>query len=118
MLFNILKNIIQLKRPQRVNDEEIVPVFMINRWLSMYSAEMAFYVNEISNHNILLFDDTNEYYEYLSHAIPAQRFRGINYIKKQKNEPRKFSDEEENSIRSIQKQYFISKEDAVKMLNL
>lgn len=65
-------------------DVEFVP-YMVQRWSSMHSPEVADLVNKTSNRVWPIFDSKEFWYNYLYAVIPTCRFKRINYIKKKKD---------------------------------
>jgi hypothetical protein len=87
-IFDILNSILFSKKKIDLNleDENILGgPFMLNRWTSMYSKELCTLVNNFLNKQYI-FDDKNELYTFYLNFLPKQKFKRINYIKKQKKE--------------------------------
>lgn len=83
-IFQYLNSLLYSKKKIDMNcdDESQFNLFMVNRWSSMYSPEMANYINETSNKYWSLFDDKQNQYNYLYNLLPRLRFKKIAYLKK------------------------------------
>lgn len=66
--------------------------YMLNRWLSMYSPEIANVVNESSNRLFASLTTKQEQYDFLYNLLPKCKRKRIEYIKKLKEEDREFGD--------------------------
>jgi len=56
--------------------------YMINRWLSMYSPDIAQLINSTVNKWHSIFETKKDNYRLLITLIPKSKWRKINYIKK------------------------------------
>ena len=95
-IFQYLNSLLYSKKTIDMNcdDESQFNLFMVNRWSSMYSPEMANYINESSNKYWSLFDDKQNQYNYIrmgdSSATPGTSLasnnlyspNGLNHCKK------------------------------------
>lgn len=86
--------------------------YMINRWISMYSPEMAEYINLSTNSNFCLFNTKQEQYDFLFSVMPRIRKRKISYIKKTKEPLNSKSDS--TNLEFIAKQKELSKKELMK----
>ena len=68
-----------------VDDEATFQPYMINRWISMYSTDLALIVNNTTNKYYNIFQK-REYNQFLISILPQCRFKRISYIKKTKKE--------------------------------
>jgi hypothetical protein len=68
--------------------------FMLNRWLSFYSPDMAAYINATGNSYASLFIDKNDLYKYYYNILPKCKFKRIAYIKKVKEKEEKDKEQE------------------------
>lgn len=91
--------------------------YMMNRWISMYSTEMAEYINNTSNLMCCEFKTKQEQYNFLYNTIPRLRKRKINYIKKVKDSLRNDSNKS-NDIELLAKTFEVSKKEIVDNLKL
>jgi len=78
---------------QSTDDEKEFSPFMVNRWASMYSPEMANIVNETTNRYSTIFENKKELFEFYVSILPQVKFKRINYLKK--------STKEDNEIENI-----------------
>lgn len=58
--------------------------YMVNRWLSMYSPQVATVINFTSNRLYSIFETKAEAYKFLVNVVPDSSPRRIKYIKKNK----------------------------------
>jgi len=77
-----------------VDNEQGFQPFMVNRWISMYSQEMATVVNVTTNKYAALFHDKRELFNFYVSIYPKLRNKRIAYIKKAKATPTKETDDE------------------------
>lgn len=120
-IFTYLSNILYKKSDnvfRNIDSEDTYNHYMMCRWLSMHSPEVAKLVNETANWLYPIFNTKEESYKFLNTIIPYQSFRRINYIKKNK----KKTDKKDETITDIIAQNMeISKREVnlyVKQLNL
>jgi hypothetical protein len=86
-IFDFLNSLLYTKKDLDLNveDEQMFNLYMINRWCSMYSKEVATIINHTSNQNIAgIFDGKNEQFKFMQHLLPKVKFKRLNYIKKKK----------------------------------
>jgi len=76
-----------------VDDESTFNGYMINRWLSMYSPEIANMVNQTSNKYTNIFNTKQDYFNFYVSVFPQLKQKRINYIKKAKAEKEEKEDE-------------------------
>ena len=96
MLFDTIDKILHNKKPININigDESIHP-YIMNRWLSMYSPQIALLVNNTGNWLYSVFgEDTSKYFKFLQQFLPRVAQKRIFYIKKAK--PNKTVDDTDN----------------------
>ena len=88
-IFDFLRDILVNKKgnllnsPDQMND--FVP-FMVQRWISMHSKEMALIMNSSSNILWRCMEDKNQWYHLFLGICPKTRFKKIQYLKKVKKE--------------------------------
>lgn len=94
-IFQYINSLLYSKKKIDMNcdDESQFNLFMVNRWSSMYSADIANYINETSNKYWSLFDDKQNQYQYLYNVIPKLKYKKIQYLKKLKKEKKKKEEE-------------------------
>lgn len=86
-IFDCLNDILFTKRGkllQNVDDEPIFNQYMINRWTSMYSPQMAQLVNNTVNWLYSVFETKQQYYQFVSKVFPRVQRKRIHYVKKAK----------------------------------
>jgi hypothetical protein len=84
-IFDYINDILSYKKGDLLNnvdDESAFNGYMINRWLSMYSPNMAQIINDTTNRMYSIFETKKEYYNFLVSIIPVSRPKRIYYIKK------------------------------------
>lgn len=93
-IFDLISNIAFTKKKSNLEsyDEEaqFIP-YMVNRWLSMYSPQLALITNKL-NRYIGTFDNKQQLYKLFVATIPKVPFKRIPYIKKKEHK----NDENEN----------------------
>jgi hypothetical protein len=67
--------------------------YLIQRWCSMHSPQIANLINETSNKVWTIMDSNQMWYDYLNVVIPKVQYKKISYIKKKKEESKKDSKE-------------------------
>jgi len=89
-IFDQINSIVFTKKKIVLNcdDESQFSPFMLNRWLSFYSSEMALFVNSVAN-RYQHFSDKHEAYNFYFNICPKLKFKKINYIKKAKKDDTK-----------------------------
>ena len=94
-IFQYLNSLLYSKKKIDMNcdDESQFNLFMVNRWSSMYSPEIANYINETSNKFWNLFGEKSDQYKYLYNIIPKLKYKKIQYLKKTKKEKTKKTEE-------------------------
>lgn len=106
-IFDIIKSVLNTKEKIELNcdDESQFSSFMLNRWLSFYSKDLAEYINNTANSHISLLNSKQDQYNYYYYILPKCRFKKIDYVKKVKKE------EEESNIMVPE---FMSREEYIK----
>ena len=111
-MFDYLNKVLfKTKGPDTNNiqeSEEFVP-YMIQRWGSMYSPEVACLINETSNRQWPALTDKEMWFNYMHTVIPRCHFKRINYIKKKKDTEEKGKNKE-NVIKVADKLEISSRE--------
>lgn len=75
------------------DEENQYNTYMVNRWCSMYSTDVASIINETVNKNWSLFLDKESHYKFLYYLLPRQQRKRITYIKKIKTAAEKKADD-------------------------
>jgi hypothetical protein len=106
-IFNFIDSVLFTKKKlNTINEGETqFNLYMLNRWGSMYSSDVAYIINETSNKYGKLFQTKEEQYQFVLNMLPKVKKKRINYIKKTKEEAKK----EDNEILLIAKAMEISK---------
>ena len=76
-----------------VDDESTFSSYMVNRWISMYSPEMANLVNQTTNKYTAIFNTKQDHFNFFVSVFPRLKQKRINYVKKAKAEKEKKEDE-------------------------
>ena len=87
-IFDYLNSILFSKDKLELNcdDESQFSVFMVNRWCSFYSKEIAEYINQTTNVYAGIYTSKQEQYDFLYNVIPKIKFKRLTYVKKTKKE--------------------------------
>ena len=84
-IFNFINDILHHKKGDllsNIDGESMYNSYMINRWISMYSPQLASVINLTTNRYGSIFETKNEHYGFLCSVIPKVKIYRINYIKK------------------------------------
>lgn len=87
-MFNYLNNILYKTTKHTFSlqeDSEFQP-FLIQRWCSMYSSDLCYFLNETINRYWTVLDSKNDWYCMFYTITPKCSFKKITYIKKSKKE--------------------------------
>jgi len=86
-VFTHLNNIIHYKRnDDGIDSDTTYNQYMINRWVSMYSPQMATIINHTTNTYWSILASKYDHHKFLLGVIPKSRIYRINYIKKSKKD--------------------------------
>jgi hypothetical protein len=103
------------KKLNTINEGETqFNLYMLNRWCSMYSSDIAQILNETTNKYGKLFQTKQEQYDFILNMLPRVKKKKINYIKKVKEEAKK----EDPEIALIAKAMEMSKRELEENLKL
>ena len=87
-MFDYLNKILfKTKGPDTENiqeDTDFQP-YLVQRWSTMYSPEIAVLVNQTSNTMWKVLEDKTTWFNYMHGILPKCKFKRINYIKKKKD---------------------------------
>ena len=92
-IFDFLNTIIFDKNNEITIEENDFNLYMVNRWLSMYSPDMANVINETSNKYGQTLAIKEDQFKFLLNMLPKQRRKHIMYIKKKKEDKQKKDNE-------------------------
>ena len=84
-IFNFINDILFKKKGDlldNIDSESEYNPYMINRWVSMYSPQMAVLVNSTTNKYYSVFDTKRDNYKFLVSFLPKSTPYRISYIKK------------------------------------
>ena len=84
-IFDFINDILSAKKGNlldNVDTESSFNLYLINRWVSMYSPEYATITNNTVNWLYPIFDTKQEQYRFLLNILPSTYRKRINYIKK------------------------------------
>ena len=115
-IFNFIDSVLFTKKKlNTINEGETqFNLYMLNRWGSMYSSDVAYIINETSNKYGKLFQTKEEQYQFVLNMFPKVKKKRINYIKKIKEEPKK----EDNELALIAKAMEMSKRELEQNIKL
>jgi hypothetical protein len=87
-IFNFIDSVLfNKKKLNTINEgESQFNYYMVNRWCSMYSPDIARILNETTNLYGKSFVTKQEQYEFVLNILPKVKKKRINYIKKNKEE--------------------------------
>ena len=87
-IFNFIDSVLfNKKKLNTINEGETqFSLYMVNRWSSMYSPDLAQIINETTNRYGKMFETKQEQYEFAYNMFPKVKKNRINYIKKTKKD--------------------------------
>ena len=90
-IFNYIDSVLFTKqKSNKLNEEETeFNLYMVNRWCSMYSSDIAQIINETTNKYKEVFLLKQDQYNFCFNILPKVKKKRINYIKKVKSEEQK-----------------------------
>lgn len=106
-IFDILNDILFTKKGkllQNIDDESAFNMYMINRWVSMYSPGMATIINNTTNRLHSTFNTKDDYYRFINKVLPKVKRKHIPYIKKVKRD----TPEDDENLKIIAKRLELS----------
>ena len=92
-IFDAIRDIAFQKSHHTLQAGHQVNAFLLQRWLSMYSPQVAWLVNETGNMQWQSMTDPQEWYDYYFTLVPRMHFKRIKYIKKAPKEKSKHHNE-------------------------
>lgn len=84
-VFTHINNLVCHKKRSNIEDDQSYNNFMINRWLSMYSPQLATIINYTTNYYHSVFSSKQDHHNFLLGVVPKSRIYRIAYFKKSKN---------------------------------
>tara|TARA_R100000951_G_scaffold91323_1_gene79660 strand:- start:437 stop:811 length:375 start_codon:yes stop_codon:yes gene_type:complete len=99
-IFDILNSLFYNKKKIEItcDNENVFSLFMVNRWMSMYSPELLKIINETSNQYWGIFETSRETYAWLYALFPRLRFKRVVYIKKKKKASNSAEEKERDGL--------------------
>lgn len=91
-IFDFIREILYNRTGKLLEDDNTKQIFqpyMVQRWLSMYSPQMAQQLNRTLNRQWQSFEDKDMWYKAFMGMVPKKHFRKINYLKKNKDYKKK-----------------------------
>jgi hypothetical protein len=87
-IFNYIDSVLfSKKKLNKLNEEETeFNLYMLNRWVSMYSPDIAQVVNETTNRHKEAFTLKQDQYDFCFNMLPKRKKKKIEYFKKEKIE--------------------------------
>ena len=115
-IFNYIDSVLFTKQKlNKLNEDETqFNLYMLNRWCSMYSPDLAQIINETTNKKTEFLALKQDQYNYLFNILPKVKKKRINYNKKVKIEEEK----EDENISIIAKNLEISEREAKEYIDL
>lgn len=104
-IFDQLGDLLFTKKKKCLNnitDEGDYVPFMINRWVSMCSADHCEVINNTVNWLHPILETKTDHYNLLHTVLPRTRWKRINYIKKKKPEESQEQDDIEALARALE----------------
>ena len=114
-IFDFISDIIFYKKKNclaTVDDESSFTPYLVNRWLSMYSTQVA-KTSNILNKYLGIFESKAELYSLFVALIPKSPNKKINYFKRKKEEVKEVN----QSIPLLAKTYELSQREISDYLN-
>ena len=109
-VFSHLNNLIHYKSSANVEDDQSYNNYMINRWLSMYSPQLATIINYTSNYYYPVLSSKQDHHDFLRRVIPKSKIYRIAYIKKSKS---KKKDDTRSIIKILAKKLELSEREII-----
>lgn len=109
-IFDFLSSVLTSKKYIELDTEceKEFNLYMMNRWLSMYSPDVAGLINATTNQWWSIFDNKQEQYNFLLHLIAKRKFKKINYIKKADKKQKAAKNEQQELDRMVAHANFMS----------
>lgn len=109
-IFDFLSSVLTSKKYIELDTEceKEFNLYMMNRWLSMYSPDVASLINATTNQWWSIFDNKQQQYDFLFHLLAKSKFKKINYVKKTAKKQKAAKDEQEELDRMIAHANFMS----------
>ena len=109
-IFDILNDIICHKKQDVISNTEewkMYQGFLVNRWLSFYSHDYLYRINQTINKHSACMDQSMQY-KYLVKTLPKSSVKRIDYIKKVKEDKEKKNDKRQVVVEFLSKRLELS----------
>jgi translation initiation factor 2 alpha subunit (eIF-2alpha) len=115
-IFNFIDSVLfNKKKLNTINEGETeFNIYMVNRWCSMYSPDIAQIINQTSNQYKEVFTLKQDQYNFLFNILPKRKKKKIEYIKKQKVE----NEKQDDLIPAISKKMELSQREIKEYIDL
>jgi hypothetical protein len=113
-IFDYMNDILFTKEENLKNDDDEAEYnqYMMNRWVSMYSPQIANLVNNTANWLYPILSEKKDHYKFMHSIMPKLKRKHIPYIKKVKTEKK-----EEDNVELIAKGVELSQREVKYLLN-
>lgn len=121
MIFDQLNDLIfdkTVKCMNNVDHETDYSQYMINRWTSMYSDEMANIINNTVNWLYPIFETKLDHYNFLHCVLPQAKRKRINYVKKIKPDEPDKDDDNTHDVEMLARNLQLSQREVQQMLDM
>ena len=121
MIFDQLNDLLFTKSHKcmsNVDHETDYNMYMINRWISMYSPEMAHVVNNTTNWLYPVFETKMDHYKFNHVVMPKVQRKRINYIKKAKPDKNQHEDKDGPDVEMLSRNLQLSQREVQQMLDM
>lgn len=115
-IFDIISSILFDKNKNKlvsVDEETVFAPFIVNRWLSMYSPEIALKSN-ILNKYLTVFENKKELFNFFVNVFPKVKAKRISYFKRKQDK----LDKSEDIIKLVAKAQQLSKREIQSNIDL
>lgn len=114
-IFNYVDSVLfSKKKLNTINEGETqFSLYMLNRWCSMYSPDIAQIINETTNRYTKAVTLKQDQYQFSYNILPKCKKRKIDYLKKNKTEMEK----KENNSKVISKNLEISEREVLNYID-
>jgi len=113
-IFDIIGSILFTKKKdclKSIDEESTFSPYLVNRWISMYSPDLALLSNDINKY-LGIFDNKQDLFSLFVAAFPTVRSKRIQYFKKVKTE-----EEQDKNLDLISKNLELSKREVIEYLD-
>lgn len=118
MIFDQLNDLLYTKERKcmtNIDHESDYSPYMINRWISMYSPDMANVINNTANWLHPVFETKSDHYNFLHAIVPRSHRKRILYIKKKKPDK---EDDDDHNVEMLARNLELSQREIQMMLDM